>query len=378
MIDTSQVKEMIQQRALNLSGQYDNLMLSWCTGASKTLAAIKCMEKWWNLHCMMGAPSGVYLIVKEVAHEENWRREFVKWGYEWLLTRVTIFCYASLHNYKGKSTGVIVLDECHALSEYRESSLETIGCQKIISLSATVQHEVRERIKDLKEGKQFHEYHISLKDGINMGLVPEPKVYINYVDLDTPQRREYERYTGEFIKYEAMVNDGKMWAENKMLQTAMKRKRLIAASKSERAKEMVSYLNGRRFIVFTSTIKQCMELGGDKAVNSTIGRVEAAEVIADFNERKIDEIYAVRMLRESMNLEGIEGGLIVQLDGASGSGAQMMGRMLRSLAPEIYIIVARKTKDEDYLKRCLKDVPKGCVEEFILPESEKKGTFANI
>lgn len=360
-----------------MSEEHDHLLLSWATGTSKTLAAIKAYEYYLrgahpNTHC--------YIILKETNHEENWRREFAKWDKEHLLPLITFFCYASLHKYTETRASFIILDEVHALSEMREDKLGSIHCEKMVSLSATVGSEVKRRLKAIKP---FYEYHISLQDAIDQGLVPPPKIYINYIDLDTEaeilpwtkkdpklytEKEYYKKLSKRIIYWENQyTRSAEGWQERKWMQSALERKKFMAEAKTFRAKEILSHLKEKRFICFTGSIWQCAELGGPLSIHSKIHKKDREKIINDFNEGRINELYAVGMLREGMNLEGIETAIIVQLDNQRGSAEQMIGRALRSIAPQIYIILCRDTKDEDYFGKATRGIDPQYIEEFILP-----------
>ena len=59
------------------------------------------------------------------------------------------------------------------------------------------------------------------------------------------------------------------------------------------------------------------------------------------------------MLREGINLEKIDSSIIIQLDNQLLSFIQMLGRCIRGLLPECYILVVRNTQDEVYLNTAL-------------------------
>lgn len=372
------VRDMITKHSMFISKEVKGVLLSMATGVGKTLIAIMCYEQYFKETQKRG-----YLVIKETNHEGVWRDEFKKWGKEELLEHLDIFCYASLHKYANTTTGFIILDECHALSEGREDKLESIAFDKMVSLSATVGKEVKQRLRDLVPKGQFEEYHISLQEAIDMGLIPSPKIYTNYVELDEDERklpwtkkdprlfseREYYQKISKRVVYwqNQYMQSAEGWQERKWMISALERKKFMASCKTNRAKEMLKYLHGKRFICFTGGIEQCAELGVSQAIHSKIHKKDREKLINEFNEGKTSELYAVGMLRESMNLEGIEAGIIVQLDNQQGTTEQIIGRVLRSLAPEVYILLCRDTKDEDYFTKATKGIDPSSIEEFILP-----------
>src|SRR3954463_11403248 len=96
-------KDIIQQRAVELFRNHDNILLQWCTGASKSLAALKCVDNY-------GEKPAILIVVAEELHKKNWDDEIIKWGLERLKFNMEIICYASLHNYIGSNWSIIILD----------------------------------------------------------------------------------------------------------------------------------------------------------------------------------------------------------------------------------------------------------------------------
>ena len=66
------------------------------------------------------------------------------------------------------------------------------------------------------------------------------------------------------------------------------------------------------------------------------------ELIDCFNRLECDELFAVKMLREGVNLTQIEKGIITQLDSKIGSFFQMLGRCLRYEFPEMHLLVIQR------------------------------------
>ena len=89
-----------------------------------------------------------------------------------------------------------------------------------------------------------------------------------------------------------------------------------------------------------------MHSKNDKGVNQ--------ELIDCFNRGECNELFAVKMLREGINLFDIEKGIITQLDSGIGSFFQMLGRCLRHDFPELHMFVLQNTQDVVYFKKSMK------------------------
>ena len=80
----------------------------------------------------------------------------------------------------------------------------------------------------------------------------------------------------------------------------------------------------------------------------------AGKIIDKFNQKKINQLFVVDMLREGMNLVEANA-IIVQLDSKNRSAVQMLGRALRHDKPVIHIFYYKDTQDEIYLMNSLKE-----------------------
>lgn len=89
---------------------------------------------------------------------------------------------------------------------------------------------------------------------------------------------------------------------------------------------------------------------------------KSLQIIESFNEKKIDNLFAVGLLQEGQNLVDIQAGVIIQLDGKERAFVQKFGRSLRAEDPVQFILYYKDTRDEEYLKKVLE----GISEEYII------------
>lgn len=354
----------------------------------------------------------ILLLVAERTHKENWKKEFVKFlGEERareVLSVVTIECYASMHKYKNSTWNFIIFDECHHLqSEKRQEVLETMDSYYVLALSATPGKAAYDALSWTFGRFEIDE--IPTQDAIDSGYLPEPRIVCIPLELERFERTEtismkmsnktvitisdnwsnrwkYLRNKQKYAKYEIIFhctqkekyeyineqfeywkkqyfrNQGNERLKNMWLQWGSKRKRFLGELKTRMALELISSLRKveKRFICFCSSIEQAHALGGENAVHSQ--NKNSPAVIQSFNDRKIDEIFAVGMLVEGVTLTDIEAGIIVQLDGNERQFIQKSGRMYRSEKPLIYIFYYKGTRDEEYLQKALEGINEGYVE----------------
>lgn len=411
---TTDNRTPIQNEAFKKLFKYNNLLLKWGTGTGKSRVAVLACDYIYDREL----DPQILLLVAERAHKNNWRVEFEKFlGKERaqeVLKYVIIECYASMHKYSDREWDLAIFDECHHLqSEKRQEILETMKAKYVLALSATPGVKAYDALSWTFGRFEIDE--ISTQDAIDSEYLPEPRIVCIPLELERFERTEtidmkmssktvitisdnwsnrwkYLRNKQKYARYEIIFhctqkekyeyineqfeywkkqyfrNQGNERLKNMWLQWGSKRKRFLGELKTTRALELINGLreSSRRFICFCSSIEQAHALGGERAVHSQ--NKNSPAVIQSFNDRKIDEIFAVGMLVEGVTLTDIEAGIIVQLDGNERQFIQKSGRMYRSENPLIYIFYYKGTRDEEYLQKALE----GINEEYVEYESDNR------
>ena len=387
------LRDSLRQTALE---QLDtqNLALQWATGVGKSRVAIEYCRNLINNN-----KTKILLIVAEIAHKDNWTKEFVKWGVK--VSYVTMECYASLKKYRNSSWDLIIFDEMHHLeTEIRLEIIKTLHSNKVIALSATISNVVLQELTNIF-GK-FYISKASLNDAIENNWLPTPKIFLipmkldlinkseiiieewgrknatkNIIHCDYSQRWEYLRrkkvmpnvslyiHCTQYEKYCYLSENFEYWKsqyfqkrqeylKTKWLRYGSLRKRYLGELKTDKVKGLLNTLKDKRYICFCTSIEQAEFLGKERAIHSE--KKETAEIINDFNNKKINSLFAVGMLQEGQNLPDIEAGIIVQLDGKERPFIQKFGRTLRAETPEQYIFYYENTRDEEYLQKILEGI----------------------
>lgn len=374
------VKNEIQQKAVDGSKSYRRLLLSWATGCGKSLGALKILKNDYDLNPNIKG----YLICKESNHIDNWLDEIKTHRMKYILDCSEQFLYASLHKYSDRGiVDFIILDEVHALTPKRIKELiPMIGPHtRLIMLSATIDGENRYYVKQLAVG--YGEYNITITEAIEMRILPHPTVYVHKYKLDDvvgkftltikkdfvthlkynlTEKGAYDLLSKEIEKYRILYEEnGKDWARNLWVNTGSQRKRLMAEFKTKRAKKLIkNNFRKQRYIVFTGSKEQA-ELIGRNYVHSGKKKKENLKIKNKFNRGRLTSLVVVNMFREGMNLRNIHKGLIIQLGSVKLSFIQMLGRVFRSNIPEMHIMVFKDTQDEKYLKRVMEGFNQGYV-----------------
>jgi len=357
-------REEVQNKSLLLSDNHKQLVLELATGVGKTLIAINIIERhggFWNI------------VIAELTHELNWIKEFKKHDKENLLPNVKFFCYASLKNNLDGDN--YIMDEFHHIaSDKRIEFLSTIkanGLRRMVGLSATLTDTQKSKIEAVI-GKSYI-YRFNLSDAIDSGILPEPIVYFIEISLDDKYKYikfnfnkekfmictevEYYQKLTERVDYlkDKYFESRDAFAKNRWMQAATIRKRWLCSMKTKEAEILINKLQNKRFVCFTGSIEQSESLSSGRSIHSKIGKKKVEQIIENFNSGEIDGIFATGMLKEGINLDNIEAGIIIQLDNTERYFTQIHGRTLRSSYPEQYVMYVKNTQDEIYCKTALND-----------------------
>lgn len=410
-------RDRIQEEAVDKLFRYNNLLLKWGTATGKSRVAVLACDRLVR-EAEPGYPPYILIFVAETSHKENWKKEFIKFlgkeRAESVLRYVIIECYASMKKYADTECTLLIADECHHLqSEKRQEILETIESEYVLALSATPGRAAYDALSWTFGRFEIDE--VSIQDAIDSEYLPEPRIVCIPLELERFERTEtinmkmssrtaitvsdnwsnrwkylrnkqkYARYEitfhctqkekyeyineqFEYWKKQYFRNQGNERIKNLWLQWGSRRKRFLGELKTARTLELIKGLreSSRRFICFCSSIEQAHTLGGERAVHSQ--NKNSPAVIKAFNDRKIDEIFAVGMLVEGVTLTELNSCVIIQLDGNERQFIQKMGRGMRSKNPCIYIFYYKDTRDEEYLQKALE----GINEEYIEYESDNR------
>ena len=372
----------------------DNVAIQAATGVGKSKIAIdlckECSKKYSH-------PLRLLLFVAERAHIDNWIAEFHKWHYN---GEAEIVCYASMKKYRDTEWDVIIFDEAHHLnSALRLDVFDTLKAANKIFLSATLKDFLIFRLEE--SCGPIKSIKMGLQDAFSANILPEPKIKLIPLTLDNTtysetiveewgrkekrlsaecvykdrwkflrdkknipngkltirctQKQKYDYISEQFEYYKKRYMFSRNEAiKNKWLQCGSKRKMYLGLLKSKIAAEVLNKIKDKRFICFCTNIEQAEVLGGKNAIHSK--KKDSINTINKFNNKEINSIFAVGMLQEGMNLNDIQAGLIIQLDGEERAFIQKFGRTLRAESPEQYIIYYKDTRDEEYLKKALENI----------------------
>lgn len=359
------------------------LLLQIGTGVGKTKIAIELLKKW--------DAKKIFILVPKIPLKNSWLKEMKKWDFDTSNREIEIQCYASIHKFAETEWDAIVCDEGHHISERCQEVIGTMSFKHFAALSATVPMDVRARIKDIVPN--IIEYRVSARKAITDNILPDPKVVLIKLFLNTTKKTECivlnegkgkpievdwdnragymkakypeiriqctecQYYFWLTHKIEALKTTfkrtGQAYAKNTWLRLAGERLRWLAKHKNKYVKWLMdNTFKDMRSITFCSDIEQTEQLCAN-AINSK--NDEAMNILESFNEGTIDHIATCQMLNEGVNLVDCKLGMFAALNSSKVLQKQKLGRLLRHKEPVIVIPYYVGTRDEELVEEMKKD-----------------------
>lgn len=374
-------REQIRNDILNLKSKY--ILAELPTSVGKTRVALEFMND-------KKATGNILIVIPRLILIDNWKKEFIKWGYEPYLPQVTFTTYISLPKYtKGKIYDLVIFDECHHLSERAREAAEELISNYTLLLSATVNRTLKKEFKMLFP--QLECYKISMREAIDEDILPDPEVFLIPLELSNkvtetmiinPKAKKTTEvsFTYRFMarkdkntKYIIKCTQQEYYSDLSAMVDFYKRNYLHTNNQAiyfrwqQKAKERLMWLSGlknnvvlqlleklkdKRTLTFCNGIEQT-EILGKYCINSK--NTESDSILEDFNNEKINHITACNILNEGANLTNCQVGIFVSINSSDTMRIQKLGRILRHKEPKIFIIYYKDTREEELVKEMLEN-----------------------
>lgn len=363
-----------------------NILLELSTGVGKSRLAIEKMRQ------LYPKEAKVLIVVPRNIHKKNWQDEIDKWWKDCPLD-IVYTTYKSFPKHAGQ-WDYIIWDEVHHLSERCIEALDNFAFKNAVLLSATVGRELKNTIKYKFSPIDF--YSVGLRDAIDEGILPDPKVFLIplYLDNNLPtesiwknksakgrliecswaERWQYIRQKACPVRiyctqaqYVSDLNSQIDWwkknymrtrnqgVKNRWLMLCTERLKYLSNLKNTIIYNLLEDLKNKRTLTFCNSIEQT-EILGKHCINSK--EKNAIKHYNDFNNGKIKHITACNMLNESMNLKNCQIGIYANLNSSETIVKQRAGRLLRHKNPIIIIPYFKDTREEELMEKMLENYNK--------------------
>ena len=361
------------------SNDYQHVVLELSTGYGKTRYALEYINKY--------SPKNILIVIPRLVLINNWKEEIYKWGYTNLLDKITFSTYASLHKHSDINWNIICYDEAHHLSDRCKTIDSVTNAEHRMFLSATLKREHKRWINHNYPIAKF--ISVSLKEAIDNEVLPDPKIFLIPLTLDTANSTEvlvkknkkstltidcFYKDRWKYMKlyncnikctpqqyYTEISNDIDYWKKQSMFKKSFEFKWLkccndrlkwLSNQKNDIVITILKYLKDYRVLTFCNSIEQT-EILGKYCINSK--NKKAIEYLNMFNERKIKHITACDMVNEGINLTDCRIGLFAAINSSEILIKQKNGRVLRHKEPVIIIPYYKNTREEEIVSKMLEN-----------------------
>lgn len=362
-----------QNKALELCLNTDgNVLLSMATGTGKSRIPIEYAK-------IKECKKIAILVPTEELRDNNWREEFEKWDARKIWeNNVESYCYASGSKIKGNEYDLVIMDEAHRITDLSYEFFKDNKIGKIIALTAT-EPEKMEKIEIFYHLSFKDKYSLSLDEAIEKGIVADYKITVIYTQLNnnlryikagsklkpfmTTEKAQYDYFTKRIAAFEEESYLSPR--EEKMKQILiLKRMHLIYNLKSKMI--AAKYIKDKvlnkkdRNLFFCGSIEQAKELCEYTYHSKTDDRD-----LIKFKKGIINQLSCVDALNEGINVENVDGALVLQLRSSQIQFIQRIGRTLRirpNHKSNIFVLVCKGTQDEVWMQNALKNLDQNKIE----------------
>lgn len=347
------------------------------TGVGKTKLSLLKMAQWKNQF------GGKFLIViPKLVLIDNWKTEFKKFGYEYLLEDVIFTTYNSLQKHLDIEWTAIVYDEIQHLSDRCKLIQQKMKYKCFLGLSATIKRDIKNWLWYNVRGLEW--IRMGLKDAIDNDVLPNPKVVLIPLKLDNkviseviiknPKAKKVMEvsYKDKFkcrdknVQYHIHCTQQQwyddiqgmiQWLDQHAPRMAYLKKcndrlKWLSEKKTGFVKDLLKRITRHRVIVFCSSIAQSKELGMN-SINSKDGI--AQDILNKFNNKEINKVTCCQILNEGVNVADCRIGVFANLNASETITIQRSGRILRHKKPLIVIPYYINTRDEQLMNKMIQN-----------------------
>ncbi len=276
---------------------------------------------------------------------KSWREEFLKWG---LGFSPKVICNNSLLKSKGEVIDLLVIDECHLLSDNQIKNILLLKPKRLLLLTGTLGQGKLYKLKTLLKTELIVSY--TIDDAINDGIIADYEINIIKIPLTPIEREIYNKITRS---YEWCKEQGYLMAK---INTARKRMFNIYNMQSKALAVNKFIEDYERCLVFSSTTKTadiiCEHNYHSKSKNKNLEL---------FKNNEIKKLAVCKMSDCGITFPDLKVGIIHQIQSNEEIFLQRALRCCNlegNKVAKLFVFVCENTVDEIWLESCIKDIDK--------------------
>lgn len=381
-------KQVTKGKAVSRDGAQREALNSWArkgfkgsiiaaTGFGKSRVAVLAIGN--SLDELEDTEARCLVLVPTTQLQEQFPKEFIKWGFEDYLDRIDFMCYQSAHKLEGKHYHVVVCDEIHlGLSPVYSEFFEKNTYNRLMCLTATIPENPEYRTMLVNLAPVC--YKITLDEAVKAGYVAEYQLVCIGLELDPDEREEYNKHQKMFVKMKMALGGHDAWtkasgilagtikgnvgAAAQYMNAVRGRRRVIqeASSKLNGAREVADFYDKEKILTFGGTNKfadaTAQRLGGE-SYHSGKTKKQREDMLSRFASGELRILCSTKALNQGTDVPDVGVGIIVGLDSKSLPLIQRMGRIIRKdgdKVGKIFIFYMIDSQEEKWLKEATKKI----------------------
>ena len=317
--------------------------------------------------------------------QEQFKQEFIKWGYKDILDSVDIMCYQSAYKLESMHYNVVVCDEIHlGLSPEYRKFFENNTWNRILCMTATLPEDME--YCDLLQEIAPTIYRITLDECVNLGLVSPYEVLCVPVELDSVEKAEYDKANKTFVyakyqlgQFDAFEKANYIMGAGKHTATGQEKAAAVQFYRAIRArKNIVDHASSKLAVLQRIVIKNISEkilvFGGsneftDKLAEATetfstvyhSGKTkkQKEQALVDFRSGDRPVLCSTKALNQGFDVADATMAVICGLTSKGLTMIQRVGRIIRyqpNKRGQIICLYVKDSQEEKWLKSSVKSL----------------------
>jgi len=323
------------------------------------------------------------VLVPTTQLKDQFKEEFIKWGYEDCLDTVDFMCYQSAYKMIGKHYDVVICDEIHlGLSpEYRKFFDNNIF-DRLLCMTATLpeEYEYKELLLEIAPIV----FEITLDECVDLGLVSPYNIICRPIDLTFDERTSYKKVNNRFVYWKSQLGNFDAWENAKLIMQDLSAspQEKKAATQFYRCirerKKIIDFASNKidafRDLVFANPTKRILAFGGaneftDMLSDSVIplaqsyhskrSKKQKDAALDNFKTGKINVLCSTKALNQGFDVPDANMGIICGITSKSLSMIQRVGRLIRfqeGKTGEVIVLYVRDSQEEKWIKSATKNL----------------------
>jgi len=300
-------------------------------------------------------PSSILIVYPDGKIKQSWLDEFERLDYEH--PNITFSTYLSLHKHKDEKFGIVVLDECHLMSENQLlAAYELLKLnKKVLALTGTLTKDTRALLMMSLGLRVVAEY--SIEQAIDEGVIADYEIDIVQVPLDN----RIKLYNG---RTEKQKFDNISWVIDKLVKERketfflrLQRMRIIQNSLAKKNKtiSLLKEYEDQRVLVFCGVIK----IADSLSIPSYHSKSSEKEIFENFAKGEGNHLAVVKIGNTGKTYKPLNRVIINYADSNSSNLTQ---KVMRCTSMEydnldkkalITIVSTNEKVEQDWLKKAL-------------------------